>query len=417
MAGKDDIMPQKPVVRRSARLAAWISSWWKPQPTVRQRAPFANAAGWHPAQILCLEERALLAGPTVTTNTASIGANATTLVIKGTGFSTTLSQNSVVVKDTVSNKSITVTPTVSTTTTMTVTISTMGTMTGGDQLTAVVTTSGVSSGAAVQVATIAPIVTLSTKAVTSTTLTISGVGFSTIAASNSVLLKDSVTGNTATVTPTAATATSLTVSLSTLGTLTGGDKLTAVVTTGGVSSGNAVQVGLVTPLVTPNSTITTSTTITIDGFAFDSTIAHNKVTLNNSGRSIAGTILTASNTSLTVSFSGPVTAGPLNATVTVNNISSGKPVQVASIQPLILETTTQLAPGARQVIIYGFGFDPNHAQNTVVFSSGAVGVVTSCSANALIVTFLVKPKTAGPLTAIVTTRHVSSGAAVQVATV
>ena len=87
----------------------------------------------------------------MTASTADLAANATTLTINGTGFSTTAANNTVVFNDgavgTVTN---------ATATSLTVSISTMPTAVGS--LTAVVTTNGVSSGSAVQVATVAPVV-------------------------------------------------------------------------------------------------------------------------------------------------------------------------------------------------------------------------------------------------------------------
>ena len=79
-------------------------------------------------------------------------------------------------------------------------------------LKAVVTTDSATSGSAVQVATVAPVVTASTAslAVNATTLTIGGSGFDTTAANNTVAFNNGAVGSV-----TAATATSLTVTFST----------------------------------------------------------------------------------------------------------------------------------------------------------------------------------------------------------
>ncbi len=53
----------------------------------------------------------------------------------------------------------------------------------------------------------------------------------------------------------------------------------------------------------------------------------------------------------------------------------------------------------------------------MVFNDGAIGTVTAATATSLTVTFATKPTSAGSLTAIVTTDGLSSGTAVQVATV
>src|SRR5262249_30909803 len=53
---------------------------------------------------------------------------------------------------------------------------------------------------------------------------------------------------------------------------------------------------------------------------------------------------------------------------------------------------------------------------TVVFNDGAVGKVTAATATSLTILFTTKPKTAGKLTAVVTSNGGSSGAPVSVAT-
>jgi hypothetical protein len=100
-----------------------------------------------------------------------------------------------------------------------------------------VTTNGFSSGTAVKVANVIPVVTVNTAnlAITATTITITGYGFSTVAANNRVVFNNGAVG-----TVTAATATSLTITFSTRPTRTG--SLTAILTTNLLSSGLAVQV-------------------------------------------------------------------------------------------------------------------------------------------------------------------------------
>jgi hypothetical protein len=319
-------MRQKQTDFRSSRLAQWLLAWRKANGPRQLRKTACRPGTAVIAEILCLESRALLSGPTVTQSVASVAANATTLTIAGTGFDTTAAHNSVVVKDT-------------------------------------------------------------------------------------------VTGTSITVTPTTVTATSMTVSLTGIGTLTGGDHLTAVVTTNSVSSGSAVQVGTVIPVVTLSKVAATSPTVTINGFGFDPVIAHDVLTLTNNGVAISGTITAATATSLTVTINSPVNAGTLSAVVKVNGASSGAAIQVAAIQPVVTVNTAKLPAGANSILISGFGFDPNHAQNSVAFNNGAVGIVTAWTQNSITVTFQVKPKTPGALTVVVTSRHLSSGTPVQVATV
>jgi preprotein translocase subunit YajC len=131
-----------------------------------------------------------------------------------------------------------------------------------------------------------------------------------------------------------------------------------------------------------------------------------------------GTVTFATPTSLTVTFSTrPQTAGTLTAVVTVNSVSSGAPVQVATVVPVVASNSANLANGATTMTINGFGFDPIAANNTVVFNNGAVGTVTSATATSLSISFSTPPAISGALTAVVTTNGENSGSPVQVATV
>jgi len=85
------------------------------------------------------------------------------------------------------------------------------------------------------------------------------------------------------------------------------------------------------PVVTTNSTVIApaATTLTINGSNFDPTAANNTVAFNLGA---AGTVTAATATSLTVTFStAPTGGGVLTAVVTTNNVSSGTPVQVATV--------------------------------------------------------------------------------------
>src|SRR4029079_1669716 len=112
----------------------------------------------------------------------------------------------------------------------------------------------------------------------------------------------------------------------------------------------------------------------------------------------------------------PTTAGNLTAVVTTNSKTSGAAVQVAAVTPVVTNNTINLTPASTTVTIAGFGFDPVAAHNSVAFSNGAVGAVTTATATSLTVTFSTR-LSIGNLTAVVTTNSQSSGAAVQIATV
>ena len=76
----------------------------------------------------------------------------------------------------------------------------------------------------------------------------------------------------------------------------------------GVSSGSAVQVATVTPVVTSSiaSLAANATTFTINGFGFDPTAANDTVVFNDGA---VGTVAAATATALTVTFTtDPTTA-------------------------------------------------------------------------------------------------------------
>jgi len=301
--------------------------------------------------------------PTVTLNTANLAQNATTLIIAGTGFSTTPANNTVVLN------SGTATVTAATATQLTCTL-------GGPpslgNLTAIVTSNSVSSGAPVQVATIVPAITANAAnlAANATSLVINGFGFSATPANNTVLLTGGTAG-----TVTAASATQLTVNVSNL---TSGS-LTATVSVGGFTSASA-QVATVTPVITSSTAnvATNASSMVINGFGFSTTPANNVLTFSGA---ITGTrtVTASSATTLTVTLSGQV-AGALNAAVLSNSQSSGAPVQVATVVALsITSNATSLAQNAPQLIINGAGFSATPANNSVVLSSGSATVTAATS--------------------------------------
>ena len=188
-------------------------------------------------------------------------------------------------------------------------------------------------------------------AATATTLTISGIGFSTIAAHDTVAFDNGVTGSI-----TSSTGTSLTVSITGLNSLIADTALHAVVTVDSASS-SSQEVALVAPVVTLNSTIipATSTTLTIAGYGFDPNTANDSVSFDNG---VTGTVTSATSTSLTVGFG--TDRGDrrqiLHASATVDGIASGSGVEVAVVAPVVTASSTVKA-SATSLIIAGFGFD------------------------------------------------------------
>ena len=272
------------------------------------------------------------------------------------------------------------------------------------------TSNSVSSGDPVQIAAVLPTVTLSNTvlALNPNTITVNGAGFDTTAANNVVTLSNGAAG-----TVIAATSTALTVLLSTR---PSAGLLTAVATINGVSSGTPVRVATIAPIVTLNATSigANTSTLTINGFGFNTTAANNTVTFNNGA---VGTVTNATATALTINLTTrPTTLGNLTAVVTTNGATSGAPVQVANVIPVVTANTANLARTASSIVINGFGFSTTLANNTVTFNNGAVGTITRAAATSLTVRFSTKPVNTGSLTAIITSGGVSSGAAIQVAT-
>jgi IPT/TIG domain len=342
--------------------------------------------------------------PSVTANTSSTqAADVSTVTIAGTNFSTTPGNNLV-------KFSSGAVGTVSAATATSLTVS-FSTKPRAGVLTAIVTTNGISSGTAIQITSVTPVVTASTAnlSASETTLTINGIGFDTVAGNNTVALSNGAVGSV-----TAATATTLTVTIGTRATSVG--SITAVVTTNSKTSGSPVQVARILPGVTLSTATLpiNATSITINGFAFDTTASNNTVTFNNGA---VGTVTSATATALTVSIgTRPTSFGSLTASVTTNSISSGAPIQVATARPAVTTSSSNQNADVSTITIAGDGFDTTAANNSVVFSSGAVGTITSATATSLSVSFSTKPA-AGILTVVVTTNGTNSGNPIQVANI
>jgi hypothetical protein len=71
-----------------------------------------------------------------------------------------------------------------------------------------------------------------------------------------------------------------------------------------------------------------ATSMTINGFGFDTTPANDTVSFSGG---VKGTVTSATATQLTVTGLSGLTLGSLSASVSVNGVSSGSPVQVATI--------------------------------------------------------------------------------------
>src|SRR5437868_6365927 len=81
----------------SFSLKAWIHSWFKPQRQARARKVRSRYFRPRAFYLECLEDRALLTG--VTVDSSSLPADATAIVINGSGFDPIVANNSVAFND------------------------------------------------------------------------------------------------------------------------------------------------------------------------------------------------------------------------------------------------------------------------------------------------------------------------------
>ncbi len=356
--------------------------------------------------------------PTVTVNTANLPADASSLIISGTGFGSTAANDSVTFSGGVSG-----TVMAATSTSLTVSLSGLSSLTAGTTLDASVMVEGVTSGSKVQVATVAPAVGSSTASLpaNASSMTISGHGFDTNSNNDSISFDNGVSG-----TVSSATSTSLTISITSgLSSLTAGTALDASVLVDGVSSGSSkMQVATVAPVVSSSTASLPAnvSSITISGYGFDSTVANDSISFDNG---VSGTVSSATLTSLTVSITSglsSLTAGTaLDASVSVNGVSSGSSkVQVATVAPAVGSSTASLPANASSMTISGYGFDTNSNKDSISFDNGVSGTVSHATLTSLTVSITsgLSSLTAGTaLDASVLVDGVSSGSKVQVATV
>jgi hypothetical protein len=356
--------------------------------------------------------------PTVVLNTnlAKRAINAPTLTVYGSGISTTYTDDSITFSTLGATATVDNTP--PTAYMMIVTFGTPPSTTG--YLLAKITVSGTDSATGIPVAIIVDAPTISIKSTAIgpgiQTLTIYGTGFDPDPAGNIVTFT-TLGPPTGTCVSVSSDGTSMQVLLTSAPSGVGG--LSAKVNSFGGDS-NTAKVAEVTgvtpgPSVSFNATsipVSTTTGFVIYGNYFDATFANNTVALSPSG---TATVTAATATSLTMTLAG-ITAGPVYAIVTTNSITSGSPVQVATIAdgPTITANTAKLAKNATILNITGTGFSPVASENTIALSPTGTALVQSSTATTLRV-YLTSSIAVGSLTAIVTVNGQASSS-VQVAT-
>ena len=268
---------------------------------------------WHPSQNFFKNPRFFLASisaeafissvrigaapnaPTITFNDDAIEQDAESFTIAGTDFNLDYEDNLVTF-----NLGAVGIVTAATTTQLTVTFTTQPTSLGNLEVTLLMP---LSSGAAVQVATVVAGIVVTTnpdsRAINAPTLVIAGTGFSATANENTVTFNLGAVG-----TVTSATTTELTVTFSTQPTATGSLTAVIAVSTSNGDSGAAIEVATIVaaPTVSLNAAYfpIDDSELIISGTGFDAvTPANNLVTFNHGA---VGTVTAATTTQLTVSM-------------------------------------------------------------------------------------------------------------------
>ena len=159
-----------------------------------------------------------------------------------------------------------------------------------------------------------------------------------------------------------------------------------------------------TPTVTSftPTTVSSGTTVTITGTGLANATAVNF-------GFVPGTILTDSGTVITATVPTGDLLGSADTDVTTVGWDT-------SVIPLVTVNSANLL--APTFTINGYGFDATSpSNNSVSFSDGAIGTVTTATPTTLTVTFTSGPINIGVLNAVVTTDWVNVSASAQVATV
>lgn len=247
------------------------------------------------------------------------------------------------------------------------------------------------------------------------TLVIQGAGFDSTPGNNTVALPGSGATD---IVVTSATPTRLELSFS--GPLATGP-LQATVTVNGATS-NAQQVANVTHSSTPTITASTdrlaanAAELVVRGTGFDTSGQGTNAVSLSSGTVKSVTV--DSSTQLTLALEGPMTLGPLTATVNTNGVSSASQ-QVANVvtsgTPTINCNPGNLYRNEDTLVIYGTGFDSNaHATTQVELSlptqSVPFNTITVNSATKMTINGVSLPSTGLPavLTAKVTVNGIES---------
>ena len=314
-----------------------------------------------PTSVLTHRVQAAVASPTVSSRDVFLAQSAERLAIHGTGFDPRPGRNVVAFDGGVTGKVV-----LATSKTLVVQFTQKPTSAGA--LSATVTTNG-QSGVAVGVATVVatPTVTVDSASLArgAKTLTIRGTGFDPANLTNKVRLSGGATG-----VVTAATATTLTVSLRTWP--AAGTLLKAAVTSFSGTSGAAATVARIVRNPTVQSSTDqmalSSTTITIRGLSFDPSYKNNLVTFNLGA---VGYVTSATKNTLVVKFTTPPSVGRLKAVVTSFGGSSNA-VQVATVRQATSTSSSYSLSGETDGGVYAQSFSYTGINNgyTVELISG-----------------------------------------------
>jgi hypothetical protein len=192
-------------------------------------------------------------------------------------------------------------------------------------------------------------------------------------------INDAVTLSSGTATVLKATATALTISFS--GVSVGA--LEASVADDGLVS-LSTQIGFVLPAITKSTASigNNATSLTINGFGFDTTAGNDVLTLNG----VIVPVNTATNNQLIVTSLPTLAFGSITAAVVVDSVSNGAAVQVATVASAITFNAAEIQANTSSLIIQGVGFSSTKTDDVVKFLDGTKGTVSQASPTQLNIT-------------------------------
>jgi len=209
----------------------------------------------------------------------------------------------------------------------------------------------------------------------STSLTLTGTGFSPIPANNEFLFT-TLSGGYVRVAPSTATSTTLTVTVPS-NAVTGPLQVYRIDTPLGSPEFPLEVTGTPTPLmlaaVSPSDSVLVSTTVTLTGLGFDATPASNIVQFRSATGTVNGTVTQASASSLAVTVPPTALCGTVTVTV-AGQVSNGRSIQISGTPcPVLLSDIWGNASPGETLVLEGTGFDVVTPANNIVLFTTSTG--------------------------------------------